>query len=422
MQLKSLSLTVKFLFLALFSVAFSLIPIFYQIKDEKYRFVLLAFGICYSLLVYTFGGVEKNKVNSINSAIIIYLIVNLLSFLIHFSVIGFWALNIDAKLIIILFVFGTIIFPLLVYLTYSFLFRKLPAKRCLIVGNKDEWKNNIVELSKNSIFPFKVIDYIELSNFNKDTLAKSINKNGPISYIICTNFASFNESFLQQVSIPSISINSLIENQCKQIPINVFKSFEEYYRLNFANVNISRGARLIDTIVCLFCLTLSFPLLFFAGLMILFFDNGPIFFRQERHGYMGKIFLIYKLRTWDVDENGKLKSTKTGYILRKMRLNEIPQFLNVIKGDMSLVGPRPDVPSTYNYCIEKIPFYHYRYFVRPGITGHAQVSYKYIDKLEIDTFSKRLSYDLFYVKNNSFFLYLTTLIKTVESIFFLRGS
>jgi hypothetical protein len=84
-------------------------------------------------------------------------------------------------------------------------------------------------------------------------------------------------------------------------------------------------------------LVLSSPLLILASLLILIFDKGPIFFTQERHGFMGKIFLIYKLRTWDVDNSGNLISTKTGHILRKIRLNEIPQFYNVIRGDWSRI-------------------------------------------------------------------------------------
>ena len=422
MQIKSLALTVKFLFLALFSVSFSLLPVFYRINNEEYRLILFLFGVTYSLFVYTFGGVEKNKVSSFNSVLIIFGIANLLSFLVHFAVIGFLGINLDFNLVIILIVLGCVALPLIVYFTYFYLFGKLPPKRCIIIGSKNEWEESVNELINNSLISLKVLDYIDLQDFNEEYLRIILQKKAPINQIICTNFSSYKKQFLQETSIPFISINILFENQCKRIPIDVIKSFEEYYRLNFANISMSRGARLIDTIVCVFFLLLSSPLLLLASICILIFDGGPIFFKQERHGFMGTTFLIYKLRTWDVDESGQLVSTLTGHILRKIRLNEVPQFYNVLKGDMSLVGPRPDVPSTYKYCIENIPFYHYRNFIRPGITGHAQVSFKYIDKLEVETFSNRLSYDLFYVKNNSFFLYLTTLIKTIESIFFLRGS
>lgn len=422
MQIKSLALTVKFLFLAFFSIAFSLLPIIYKIDEEEYKLILFLFGVTYSLFVYTFGGVEKNKVSSFNSVLIIFAIANLLSFLVHFAFIGFLGIDLDFKLLLILFFLGCIILPLIVYFTYYLLFRKLPPKRCIIIGSKNDWEKSVFELTKNSLISFQVLDYVEISNFNEESLKKIITKHTPVNYIICTNFSSYKEKFLQRTNIPVVSINVLIENQCKQIPVNVFNSFEEYYRINFDSINISKGSRIIDTIVGLFFLVLSSPLLILASLLILIFDNGPIFFTQERHGFMGKIFLIYKLRTWDVDNSGNLISTKTGHILRKIRLNEIPQFYNVIRGDMSLVGPRPDVPSTYKFCTERIPFYHYRNFIRPGITGHAQVSFKYIDKLEVDTFSSRLAYDLYYVKNNSFFLYLTTLIKTIESIFFLRGN
>jgi len=119
---------------------------------------------------------------------------------------------------------------------------------------------------------------------------------------------------------------------------------------------------------------------------------------------------------------GEPKMTKSGKFLRLTRINEIPQLINVLKGDMSIVGPRPDIPSTYEFCLKEIPYYNFRTRIMPGITGHAQVSYRYVDKLEYDTFAKRLSYDLYYVKNPSFTLYLTIMLRTVETMIFRRGA
>ncbi|HNY37913.1 MAG TPA: sugar transferase, partial [Petrotogaceae bacterium] len=141
-------------------------------------------------------------------------------------------------------------------------------------------------------------------------------------------------------------------------------------------------------------------------------------------GMNGKSFYAYKLRTMNrVQENGEYvdKPTKIGNILRKFRINELPQIINVFNGDMSLVGPRPDVERTMFFCEEEIQFYHFRRTVPQGITGNAQVLYKYVDKLEKETFSKRLSYDIYFVKNYSFSLYFTTLLRTVETVAFGRG-
>jgi lipopolysaccharide/colanic/teichoic acid biosynthesis glycosyltransferase len=112
--------------------------------------------------------------------------------------------------------------------------------------------------------------------------------------------------------------------------------------------------------------------------------------------------------------------TKSGRVLRKTRLNEIPQLLNVIRGDISLVGPRPDLPVFYDQWSKEIRFYRSRFLVPSGVTGHAQVLYKYADTKE--EYEKRLEYDLYYVKNMDFMLYLSTLLRTAEVMIFRRGA
>jgi lipopolysaccharide/colanic/teichoic acid biosynthesis glycosyltransferase len=154
-------------------------------------------------------------------------------------------------------------------------------------------------------------------------------------------------------------------------------------------------------------------------------EKIEIFFKQKRFGQNGKIFRVYKLKTMRrvTNSNGEKIDvlTKTGKFLRKFRLNEFPQLLNVIKGDLSLVGPRPDIESTIPFCEENIPFYNYRTKVPQGITGHAQVFFRYPEALTKEIYSERLSYDLYYVKNYSLTLYMVTLLRTVETVIMGRG-
>jgi len=215
-----------------------------------------------------------------------------------------------------------------------------------------------------------------------------------------------------------------IEKYLYRTPVEVIKRFPEYYNIAFSESKVNFSNRVFDLLISSLVLILSSPILLVSIILIKLEDGKEIFFKQKRIGMNGKSFYAYKLRTMNrVQENGEYvdKPTKIGNILRKFRINELPQILNVFNGDMSLVGPRPDVERTMFFCEEEIQFYHFRRTVPQGITGNAQVLYKYVDKLEKETFSKRLSYDIYFVKNYSFSLYFTTLLRTVETVVFGRG-
>jgi len=151
-------------------------------------------------------------------------------------------------------------------------------------------------------------------------------------------------------------------------------------------------------------------------------SKGPVFYRQRRVGLNGKIFEIYKFRSMrqDAEADGAARwakkdddrVTKLGHFLRKSRLDELPQFFNVIKGDMSLVGPRPERPEFTHGLTEQLQLYKNRHSVRPGITGWAQIHYPYGATLE--DARRKLEYDLYYVKNHSLFLDLITLLLTIR--------
>jgi lipopolysaccharide/colanic/teichoic acid biosynthesis glycosyltransferase len=155
-----------------------------------------------------------------------------------------------------------------------------------------------------------------------------------------------------------------------------------------------------------------------------------VLYRQKRVGRNGVVFNCYKFRTmrpdaeadtgptWAGDDDPRI--TPVGRILRKIRLDEIPQLWNVVKGDMALVGPRPERPEFVKWLSETIPYYTLRHVIRPGITGWAQVNYKYGSSVE-DT-REKLKYDLFYIKNMSFGLDLMTLLYTTKVVFLGRGA
>lgn len=186
--------------------------------------------------------------------------------------------------------------------------------------------------------------------------------------------------------------------------------------------------RLFDILTSILILVLGFPFYLLIGLLVKFSSEGPMFFMQERIGLGGKPFKIFKYRSMRVDAEAKgpqlskendPRITALGKLLRKTRIDEFPQFWNVLKGDMSLVGPRPERQFFINQIIEKAPHYRRLHRIKPGITSWGQVKYGYAEN--VDEMVERLQYDLLYLENISIILDLKILIYTVLIMFQGRG-
>jgi sugar transferase (PEP-CTERM system associated) len=188
--------------------------------------------------------------------------------------------------------------------------------------------------------------------------------------------------------------------------------------------------RVFDVVVSVALLLLTLPVLLLAMLAILIESGRPILYRQERVGQGGESFMILKLRTMrqDAEKDGKprwagtndARITRVGRLLRRTRIDELPQLFNVLKGDMSFVGPRPERPFFVQQLLEDIPYYDVRHSVKPGVTGWSQVRYPYGASVE-DALAK-LQYDLYYVKNHSLFLDLLILVDTVQVVLLGKGA
>ncbi|AKI98221.1 hypothetical protein IX53_02775 [Kosmotoga pacifica] len=179
------------------------------------------------------------------------------------------------------------------------------------------------------------------------------------------------------------------------------------------NEKYDRVKRVIDLVFGVFLFIFLLPVMILLGLLILFTSGKPIIIKQERIGKDEKTFGMYKFRTFTNSDHNK-KVTHIGKIIRPLRLDELPQIFNVIKGDMSIVGPRPELKEFHEMAKEHIPNYICRLKVKPGITGWAQINYKYTTTLE--EYRIKTSYDLFYVKNRSCILDFKCVMKTPFTI------
>jgi sugar transferase (PEP-CTERM system associated) len=186
--------------------------------------------------------------------------------------------------------------------------------------------------------------------------------------------------------------------------------------------------RALNFAIALLGLALSLPVALLTALAIKLESPGPVFYRQERVGKQGRPFTIIKFRSMRQDAeatgpawatDGDDRVTRVGRFIRKVRIDEIPQFINILRGEMSLVGPRPERPFFVAQLTESIPFYSQRHLVAPGLTGWAQVNYEYGASVE-DALEK-LQYDLYYIKNASLLFDLWILLKSFRIILFGRG-
>jgi lipopolysaccharide/colanic/teichoic acid biosynthesis glycosyltransferase len=219
---------------------------------------------------------------------------------------------------------------------------------------------------------------------------------------------------------------NLLERQLERLPPALLpEPWLNYQELPWNRVfSLERQLkRVADLLVAAGLLTLTSPLLLLAALLIWLEDRGPVFYVQQRSGWLGRSFQVLKLRTmqvapadappaWTVP--GDRRITRVGLWLRRLRLDELPQLLNVLSGDMSLIGPRPERPEFEQELEARIPHYRKRHWMRPGLSGWAQVCAPYAASVEDSEL--KLSYDLYYLKHFSTWLDLIILFRTIKTV------
>jgi len=356
------------------------------------------------------------------------------------------------RLQIVLFFFA-IFFSLLIWRSFyvKFLASHRFIKKAILVCDKEQLEELISGL-KNADPHYRIIGYVNSGEvlLNKNEINKS---NSAISIDKLEEFA--HENYVSEIIIASQKTDSITVNLYNQlihllesgfiikeytqvyealthrIPVQYFsRDFYRYFPFSRNNQNhfylsLVRLAEIIVSLLGLVTGLLFLPFIFIGNLIG---NKGSLFYSQERIGKNGVVFNIYKYRTMiqNAEANGAVftsvndsRVTAFGKFLRKTRLDEFPQFVNILKGDMGIIGPRPERPIFVNEIAKVMPFYETRHIMKPGLTGWAQVNYSYGDSIE-DSLIK-LQYDLYYIKHRSIFLDIDIIIKTISTVLFYRG-
>lgn len=320
---------------------------------------------------------------------------------------------------------GVILLLRLDYSRPTLLMAFLIANILLILGNQLSRKYHILKLA---IVPFgdyrEVVDYKSADQrILNDPTFNGIRYDAVVADLRC-DMPDVWQAFLASCALANIPVyhsRLMVEQltgrvKVKHLSENIFGAL---YTTSFYGA----VKRLGDIFLVLIVAPLWIPLMLIFGILIKFESAGPMFFTQERVGLGDKDFKVYKLRSMSQDSEkkgaqfatqGDARITKVGRFIRKTRIDEIPQFINILKGDMSLIGPRPEQRVFVEQFKKEIPFYSYRHVVRPGISGWAQVVQGYA--ANSDETSIKLEYDLYYIKHFSFWLDVLIVFKTIRTM------
>lgn len=341
----------------------------------------------------------------------------------------------------ILFIYLFISFALILFWrTYGyFALGRKRATNAILIGSGLEMKELLNEVNHNPIYSLNFVYSVDLnrsdeSGFWKEIVSKVYSEDVSV---IAIDLANENvEPVLPHLynlifsKVSFIDMHKIYEDIFDRVPLSLLNH-------NWFLENISTSPRTAyDSLKRLMDVTVSFLLLIpslalypFVYLAIKLDDGGPLFIRQERLGENNRPIKILKFRSMSHDDKGFYNIdnsntvTKIGAFLRKTRIDEVPQLWNVLRGDLSLIGPRPELPELVKRYTEKIPYYNVRHLIKPGLSGWAQIYHDRhphhgLDTLETKT---KLSYDLYYLKNRSFLLDLKIALRTLKTLLSISG-
>ncbi|HAO64969.1 TPA: hypothetical protein DCQ44_03245 [Candidatus Taylorbacteria bacterium] len=333
---------------------------------------------------------------------------------------------------IVLFIYVVVSFVLL-YVWREFLVTHLPLRkkqRALLIAGGDEMQQFQDEMNNNPRYGIVCAATINLDQADPEELQRdiaSLIEREQVKIVIVDLYHEKAQAMVSSLytflfsQVIFINFHQLYEAVFDRIPLSVVTH-------SWFVENISPRSKqtydilkwLMDTVISIILAVITLPLTLASAILIKWEDGGDIFFTQDRIGKNNAIIKNYKFRTMfaHTEADGLAKDsrmTKIGALLRKLRIDELPQLLNVLKGDISLIGPRPEIPVLVKQYEQEVPYYRVRHLIKPGLSGWAQLYQKDPPKVSADAQKTqiKLSYDLYYIKNRSFVLDLRIALKTI---------
>ncbi len=304
--------------------------------------------------------------------------------------------------------------------------RRRPRPRALVVGEPGAVAEACHKLAEHPGAPWEPVDG---SNLAAAALSAEAQRRGAELVVLAGEPAGSaglvaDLTAMQFSGVPVVVASELWAWVDGRLPVEELSPAAFLHQPGFSVIHwelFNRVTRVVDVALASALFILCLPVLLPAMLAALVFDGPPVFYRQERVGQFGRRFLLIKLRTMrlDAEENGPAfaveddpRATRLGRILRRLRIDELPQLVNVLRGDMSLVGPRPERPEFVAELAQTVPYYTFRLAVPPGLTGWAQVNMP--SAVSQEEHRRKLEYDLYFIRERSFGLYLLTLLRTAS--------
>jgi exopolysaccharide biosynthesis polyprenyl glycosylphosphotransferase len=307
-----------------------------------------------------------------------------------------------------------------------------PANKILLIGDNKIVQKITSYLENNNQLGYEIKFWIKdgLKDKGLEDLYQIISDN-KINTIVIPSYIKKDvksSSLIYKMLLEGINIIDLAnfyESVFKKVPLT---ELEDVWFLE----NITKKHKIYEILITpleyilalLMLITLS-PFLLLVGLSVKFSSKGPVIFKQKRVGKNGKEFTIYKFRTMriDAEKNGPQwanyfnddRATKIGKFLRSTHIDELPQLINILKSDISFIGPRPERPEFVSELKKEIPYYELRHLTKPGITGWAQINFRY--GATVEEAYEKTQFDIYYIKNNSPFLDLSILLRTIKFLF-----
>lgn len=426
------------IFFFVFSLWLSLFVRFAEIPSAD-RFIthLIPFSILFVVWIFVYfiaGLYEKHTLilkSKLPNVIFNAQVVNSIFTIIFFYTVP--TFRISPKTILFIYLFISFICTLLWRLYGDLLFGSQEKQSALLIGSGDEMKELLHEVNNNNRYNISFLSSIDIGNVSainvQEDIITTVYSNE--IKIIAIDFSHENTARLLPhlynlifSKVRFIDSHRIYEDIFDRIPLSLVT-----YSWFLENISATQSftydflKRLMDIALSLFLGVVSLAFYPFVFVAIKLDDGGPIFISQERVGKDGKNIKLYKFRSMsrnevDLVSSKENKVTAVGNVLRKSRIDELPQLWNVFRGDVSLIGPRPELPSGVAIYDKEIPYYNIRHLIKPGLSGWAQIHQENHPHHgpEVTLTREKLTYDIYYIKNRSFWLDIKIALKTIKAL------